>query len=94
MYRLEQSRSQYVLTRALQVYPEVLPDEDTTTGDFATDTDSAQQRTDDAVDEGRNISIRKHEPTDESAGTAKDSHGIRKGKRHYGPATGDDGRRD
>lgn len=64
------------LTPELQIYPEILPNADTATGYITSDTDGAQQRADDAVNERRDYLAGEHEPADEPPGVATDSHGI------------------
>ena len=59
-----------------QIHSEILPDAHPASGHLAPDPDGAQQRTDDAVDEGGNHSSGQHEPTDESPCASTDSHGI------------------
>ena len=73
------------------IHFEILPDADTATGDIAAYTDCSEQRTDDAVYEGRNVPAWKHEQTDESAGIAADSDGVREGERYHGSEARDDG---
>jgi hypothetical protein len=64
------------LTRELQIYPEILSNADAAPSYITSDTDGAQQRADDAVDEGRDYLAREHESADEPPGAATDSHGV------------------
>ena len=52
----------------------------------------ALQRTNDAKHERRHLPPRLHEPANEPPSSPTHSHGIRKGKRHHGSKTRDDGR--
>ena len=74
-----------------QIHTEILRHADTITSHISPDTDGAFERADDAIDERCHLATRLNESIDESTRSAKDSDGVRKGKRHHGPKARDDG---
>jgi len=75
----------------VKVCPEIRLDEDTTAGNLAADPDGAQQRADDAVDEGRHRFAVQYESQHEPPRASADRDGVRARERYYGSATGNDG---
>lgn len=74
-----------------QIHTKILRYAHPTTSHIPPHPDCAFKRTNDAKHERRNLPSRIHEPANEPPSSTTHSHGIRKGKRHYGSAAGDDG---